>query len=85
MLQGKFLEAVHSFDRSAEETATATRKQASKLLKTTLESLIGYQQTGKKGVEKHKLSWRSYEVNLERNRAEFPRRTKGAERRLEDG
>jgi hypothetical protein len=52
LLQGKFLEAVHWFSGFAVTTATATWERASKLLKTPVESLIGYQQTGKKGVEK---------------------------------
>jgi hypothetical protein len=74
LLQGELVEGVH---RSKVVVTTVELKWASKLLKTSLSNLIGYQAA----VE---VELAAYEVNLERN-GEGRRSTKGAKRGFENG
>jgi len=75
LLQGELVEGVH---RSKVVVTTVELKWASKLLKTSLSNLIGYQAA----VE---VELAAYEVNLERNGEEGRRSTKGAKRGFENG
>jgi hypothetical protein len=75
LLQGELVEGVH---RSKVIVTTVELKWASKLLKTSVSNLIGYQAA----VEEELAD---YEVNLERNGEEGRRSTTGAKRGFENG
>jgi hypothetical protein len=75
LLQGELVEGVH---RSKVIVATVELEWASKLLKTSVSNLIGYQP-----VVEEELA--AYEVNLERSREEGRRSTTGAKRGFENG